>query len=619
MKDIPQNSHLQFDALVSFSTIANPRMMSNWGGNWLVTYLELSKEANIAALEKKFPDYLKKHMSGDNWKNYTLFLQPLKEVHANSVNITHDYHNYQKFDKSYTYIFSIIGIIVLIIACINFMNLSTARSAGRAKEVGIRKSIGAHRYQLSMQFLSESIMLCFISLILAVTFVKLSLPYVNRLSERELSFPLFTNPLLLAELLLATIIVGTFSGLYPAAYLSSFQASRVLKGSPQTGKNKGTFRNILVVGQFTGAIFLIIATIFAVRQLQFMRKKDPGFKKEQVIVIPLNDKTVPKYDAIKQELLSNNLVSAVSASYQRLGNNLHQTGVRYHGNGPVRELTSSQVVVDPDYLTLYQIPLVAGKNFSRDYASENGKSYIINEALAKELLKDDPKGTFNSLIGKNFGFGGLDSVGKIVGVAKDFNFNSLHHKIETLCIFNQKDWGFSEMSIRISQSKPSEAIAHIQSTWNRIVPGQAFEYTFLDEHFAQLYKADSTVSEIVGILATLAIIISCLGLLGLASYSAEKRTKEIGIRKVLGASIQSVVTLLSKDFVKLVFISNIIAWPLAWFVLDKWLQDFAYRINISWWVFLLAGVVALLIALLTVGFQAIRAAVMNPIRSLRSE
>ena len=619
LKNIPPNSHMQFDALVSFSTIFRPQMMENWGGNWLVTYLELAPNADIAAMEKKFPAYLKRHMSEDNWKHYELFLQPLKAVHSGSTNITHDYVNFQKFDKRYTYIFSIIGIIILVIACINFMNLSTARSAERAKEVGIRKSVGAERTQLAIQFIGESVLLSFIALILAVILAKLFLPYVINLSQRKLELPLFSNVPLLLAIMGGTVLVGFISGIYPAAYLSSFQPVKVLKGSIQSGRNKSTLRNVLVVGQFTGAIFLIIATTFAVRQLRFMQSKDPGFNKDQVMIIPLNNKSNEKFAPLKKELLNNTLITGVTGAQQKLGNNLHQTGVVFHGNGPARELTSSQVIVDPDYLEVYKIPLIAGRNFSDDYASDNAKAYIVNESLAKELLKDDPKAPLSSLLGRNFGFGGMDSAGQIVGVSKDFNFNSLHHKIETLCIFNQSDWGFGEMAIRINGQKAKETISFVESAWKKMVPDTPFEYSFLDEHFAELYKADSQVSKVVAVLAILAIIISCLGLFGLASYSAERKVKEIGIRKVLGASVQNITMLLSGNFLKLVLLSNLIAIPLAWWSINKWLQDFAYRIDITWWVFALAALIALLIALFTVSFQAIKAAVANPVKSLRTE
>ncbi len=618
LKNIPDNSHMQFDGLFSFSTIYNPRMLENWGGNWLITYLELAPNTDIAAMEKKFPDYLKRHMREDNWKFYELFLQPLKEVHANSSNITHDYINYQKFDKRHVYIFSVIGLIVLVIACINFMNLSTARSAGRAKEVGVRKSIGAKRGQVAFQFLVESILIAMMALILAIGFSFLILPAASRLSQRELVLPIFSNPLLLLLMLAGTIIVGMIAGLYPAAYLSSFRPVAVLKNAIQSGSNKGFLRNILVVTQFTGAVFLIIATIFAVKQLRFMQEKDPGFSREQVMVIPLNNTANRNYETIKQSLLTNTLIKGVTASQQRLGNNLHQTGVRFHGDTAVRELTSSQVVVDHDYLSLYDIKLVAGKNFS-DEPSENASTYIINESLAKELLKDDPKAPVESVLGKMFGFGGMDSSGRIIGVAKDFNFNSLHHKIETLCIFNQKNWGFGEMSVKINGANAKEAIDYIKNTWTKLVPDIPFDYKFLDEHFEEMYRADNQVSKIVAVLAGLAIIIACLGLFGLASYSAEKRTKEVGIRKVLGAGVFNLAALLSGSFVKLVFISIVIAWAIAWFALNKWLEDFAYRVEITWWVFAIAGLAAILIALITVSFQAIKAALMNPVNSLRSE
>ena len=461
LENVPKTSHLQFDGLFSFNTIIQPDNIENWGRNWLVTYLELSKNANVASIEKRFPDYLKRHMKEDGWKYYQLFLQSLKDVHANSMDITHDYQNYQKFDKTYTYIFSFVAIIVLLIACINFMNLSTARSAGRAKEIGIRKASGSGRFQLGMQFLGESVMLCFFSLILAILFVEMLLPYVNELSQRELKFSFFTNPLLIISLVLGTILVGIISGLYPAAYLSSFNATTVLKGAMQNGRKKLTFRNVLVVGQFAGAIFLMIATVLTVRQLNYMQKANIGFDREQVVTIPLGVQSGKNFDAIKDELLSKSNITAVTGSQQKLGNNLHQSGVRFHGDGPVREMASSQVVVDPDYLTLYKIKLVAGRNFSKANASDNGNAYIVNETLARELLKDTPGKPLDYLVGKNFGFGGMDSAGVIVGVCKDFNFNSLHHKIETLCILDKSDWGYAEMSVRISSDKAKEAIAEI--------------------------------------------------------------------------------------------------------------------------------------------------------------
>ena len=620
LQDIPQNSQQQFDALFSFSSIYRPKMMDNWGGNWLDTYLELAPNTNMTALEKKFPAYLKKYMAdGDGWKFYELFLLPLKEVHAGATDIGLDYLNYQKFDKKYTNIFFAIGLIELLIACINFMNLSTARSAERAKEVGIRKTIGARRWQLSAQFISESVVLSLIALVFAVLLVKLFLPSVNNLSQRHLDLPFFSNAATFFSIVAGTVLIGILAGLYPAAYLSSFVPVKVLKGSVQTGNNKSLLRNVLVVGQFSSAIFLMIATIFAVKQLNFMQAADPGFNREQVVTVPLDGITYKKFELVKQELLASTLVKGVTASQDQLGSHLDQTGVEFTGDGPKRQLTSTLLVVDHDYLSLYKISLLQGKNFSAEITG-NGKEYIINEALAKELLKDNPKAIPASLLGKHFGFDSAGViVGVIVGIAKNFNFNSLHYKIETLFLYNQKDWGFNTMSVKINGNKASMAIAFIQSVWKKEYPDHPFEYEFLDDHFADVYRADTQVSSVVGVLAGLAIIISCLGLFGLASYSAERRTKEVGIRKVLGASVQNITAMLSKDFLKYVLIATVIAWPLAWFTVYKWLQDYAYRIDISWWIFALAGAVACLIAFVTISFQAIKAATANPVKSLRTE
>jgi len=615
LENVPQNSQIQFDALIPFSTIARPDWMDNWGGNWLNTYFELAPNANIAALEKKFPDFLKRHMSGDRWKNYELFLLPLKEVHAGATDVGLDSFNYQQFDKRYTNIFSIIALIVLLIACINFMNLSTARSSERAREVGVRKSVGAARWQLSVQFIGESVMLSFIAMLLAIILVKLFLPSVNQLSQRELDFPIFSSWKLIVLLTSGTVLLGVLSGLYPAGYLSSFQPVKVLKGSVHTGKNKGLLRNILVVSQFSCAIFLIIATVFALKQLSYMENRPTGFDREQIVTVPLTDGADRKFDILKKDLLQNTLVSAVTASQDVLGSHLDQSGIEFKGEGPLRKLTSTRLIVDPDYLTTFKILLAKGRNFSSE-KSAGGKEYIINESLANELLKDDSNKDMSSLIGKHFGF---DSAGQIIGIAKDFNFNSLHHKIETMFMFNKTEWGFGNMSVKIKGDKAKEAIAFIQSVWQKNLPGIPFDYQFLDDHFKDVYRADSQISTIVGSMAILAIIISCLGLFGLASYSAEKRIKEVGIRKVLGASLQSVVMMLSKDFLKYVLIAALIAWPLSWLAVHSWLQDYAYRINISWWIFLVAVLVAIMIAFITISFQAIKAATANPVKSLRTE
>jgi putative ABC transport system permease protein len=614
--DPPANSHLQFDALLSFNTIINPDMANNWGGNWLHTFLELSPNTNPATLEAKFPAYLKEHMSsGEGWKYYDLFLMPMKDIHSGTTDFAIDRLNYLPFDKRYTRIFLAIALIVLLIAAVNFMNLSTARSAERAREVGIRKSIGALRLQLGLQFLGESLLLSFLALILATGLVAAAIPYVNTLSNRHLELVLYQNSWIIGAILLATGLLGFLSGIYPAAYLSSFQPVKVLKGLPQVGKVKGMLRNFLVVGQFTSAIFLIIATIFVYRQLKYMQDKDPGFVRDQLVNIRLDNVTGQKFDVLKKELSNNTLITGVTAAQDQLGSSLDQSGVNFKGDGPMRNLATTRLVVDPDYLRVYKIPVIYGNNFSHE-KSAGGREYIINEELAHELLKDEPKRSMPWLIGRTFGF---DTAGYIVGIAKDFNFNSLHNKIETMFMFNLPDRGFYTMSVRIDGARANQALDFIRTTWNRLNPDRPIEYQFLDDRFREVYHADQQVTSVVTFLAILAIFISCLGLFGLASYSAERRIKEIGIRKVMGASVQSIVRLLSRHFVRLVLWANLIAWPLAYFAIHRWLEDYAYRIAISWWVFLLAALLALAIALVTVSVLAFRAAVANPVKSLRSE
>ncbi len=617
MEDVPQNSHLQFDALFSFSSIYKPWMFNAWGGNWLTTYVVLKPGTNVAALEKNMPAYLKKYISDNEaWKFYELFFTPLSKVHAETADIGLDHMNYQKFDGTYTNLFGWLAIVVLVIACVNFINLTTARSAERAREVGVRKSIGAQRSQLTFQFLSETIMLALMALVIAVLLVELALPYVNNLSQRNLALNIFINPLLIPALIGVALIIGMLSGLYPAAVLSSFRPVKVLKGAITQGRGKAGLRNALVVVQFTSAAFLMIATVFVVKQLRFMQQRDPGFSRDQIVTITLDRISSQHYQDLKQELLGNTLIQGVTGAQDVLGSHLDQSGVEFQPeNGPLRNLATTRLIVDRDFLNLYNIKMAAGKNFSQD-GSGYGKEYIVNEALARELLKDNPKAPLRSLIGRRFGF---DSLGVITGVAKNFNFNSMHHKIETMFMFNVKDWGYSAMSVKIAAGKTAPALALIKAKWQSILPDRPFEYQFVDDHFNEVYQADNQVSQVVGILAGLAIFISCLGLLGLAAYSAQKRIKEIGIRKVLGATSQNIVMLFSGQFVKLVLLANVIALPLAWYVMHRWLEGFAYRIGVDWQIFVLVPVVSVLIALLTISIQSVKAALINPVKNLRTE
>jgi len=617
LKDLPQNSHLQFGAVISFNSVIKPDWINEWGNNWVRTYLELAPGTDMADLEQKFPDYLKKYMAQDEqWKSYQLFLLPLKDVHAKATDIGLDDLNYRKFDHSTTQVFFLIALIVLLIACVNFVNLSTARSSERAKEVGIRKAIGAGRPQLSLQFVGESVLLSLLAMVLAVALVKIALPFVGNFAERELDFPVYSNWKIALGLLSGTVALGIISGLYPAAYLSAFMPAKVLKNAIHSRKNKGFLRDSLVVGQFACAIFLMLATGLATKQLFYMRDQNPGFEREQVVNVSLNRVKIPQYEVLKKELLANTLVAGVTAAQDVLGSHLNQSGVEYKGDGNLRQLTGTRLIVDADYLSVYKIPLVAGHDFSSDKNNE-GREYILNEQMAKELLKESPGADLNFLLGKRFGF---DSTGQIIGIVKDFNFNSLHNKIETLFLCNMSErGGYTEMSVKIAGGQTKESVAFLQATWQKHFPDLPFKYEFLDDHFDTVYRTDAQVGIIVGTLAGLAILISCLGLFGLATYSTERRTKEIGVRKVLGASVASVTGLLAKDFLTLVLIAIVIASPVAYYFMQKWLANFAYRIDIQWWMFAIVGFSAVAIALLTVGFQSVRAALANPVKSLRSE
>lgn len=616
MKDVPETSHLQMDMVATITTEVKVDYADSWGGNWLVTYLELRDHANIAQLEKQFPAFLKKNLDKEGAKQYELFLQPLREVHSNSTDITHDYVNYQKFDRNNTYIFIIIALIVLGIACMNFVNLSTARSLSRAKEVGIRKTIGAARFQLAQQFIQESVLFTVIAMLVALLLSGLFIPYLNNLSGYHMSYLALFKPLPLSLLFVGTMLVALFSGAYPAFYLSSFRPSKVLKGSLQTGKSKGFGRNVLVVCQFAGANVLVIATVFVIRQLNFMQTNNPGFSKDQVIAVKCRENSGEKFLQLKQQFLKSPDIAYVTGSFQRLGNNLHQGGVRFTGIGPEREMATSHIRVDRDFLKLYDIKLLAGRDFRE---SDHGQAFLINETMAKEILKDAPGTPVEKLIGTSFGFQNRDKMGTIIGITRDFNFNSLHHKIETLTISNRDSMPFTEVSVKVAGNKVSEALAFMQSSWKTIVPDVAFEYTFLDEDFANLYKADTQLSRIVGILSGIAIIIAALGLFGLATYATEKRVKEIGVRKVFGASVRSITLLLNRDFLKPVLLASLIAWPIAWIILRAWLNHFAFRIELNVWVFLVTALLASLIAFITVSFRTLKAALSNPVNSLRTE
>jgi len=617
LANTPENSHLQFDALVSMATFTrrNPGFNNQWGSNFLNTYLVLRPDADLKAMEAKFPDFLVRHTGNKDINNfYTLFLQPLQEVHLSSTDIEHDYHNYRKFNGKYLDVFFIIGVFILLIASVNFMNLTTARAAHRWKEIGVRKTVGARKGQLFVQFIFESTLLAVIALVLALLFNLLFIPLLNELIGRQLSLlSLIDHPTELFGLLVITLALGLLTGIYPSLYLSSFNLSRILKGGASS-EGKSVFRGGLVVVQFGLALAMIVSTLIVLQQLSFMKNKDLGFTKDQMMLVPMNQEVNEKFETLKNELQANSNILGVTASGQRLGNNFHQWGFKVKADTGIVDITPSNVNVDYDYLKVYGIKLKQGRDFSKTHASDKGKSFIINESFARELGLKETVGT-----PAGHGWYHNDSLGTIIGVAEDFNFNSLHYKVNTLSMVVHPEWGYSEMSIKVDSRNVAEAIAVTKELWDKNITTFPFSYEFLDEHFAVLYRSDEQMSAVVAIMAALAILISCMGLFGLAAITTEKKTKEIGIRKVLGATETQITVLLSGNFTKLIALSFVIVSPVTYWLLSVWLENFAFRIFINPLAFLFGGILALIIALLTISYHTLRSARANPVNALRYE
>jgi putative ABC transport system permease protein len=618
LQDTPENSHLQFDALISMVTITReePDFNNRWGSNYMNTYMVLQAGTNIKNMEAKFPAFMSRHMKDnpDINKYYVLFLQRLDDVHLSSTDIEHDYNNYRKFNGSYLDVFSMIGIFILLIASVNFMNLTTARASHRWKEIGVRKSVGAKKGQLFTQFIFESVLLAVFALLLSVLLDLLFIPLLNQLIGRQLSFmSLLDQPMNIIIMATATLALGMLTGIYPSFYMTSFNMARVLKGGSKV-EGKSIFRSSLVVIQFGLALAMIVSTLIVVQQLSFMKNSDIGFNKDQMMLIDMNEEANKKFETMKTELLKSRFVQGVTASGQRLGNNFHQWGFKVKGDTGVMNITPSNVNVEYDYLKVYGIKIKEGRSFSKDRLTDNGLAFVINESLAKELGMKETIGT-----PAGHDWYPDDSLGTIVGVVEDFNFNSLHHKINTLSMVVHPDWGYDEMSVKIDGANANEAIAFIKNLWDKNVSSFPFTYTFLDQHFDLLYRSDQQMSSVVTIMASLAILISCMGLFGLAAITTERKTKEIGIRKALGATEAQITVLLSRNFTLLVIISFILVSPVTYWLLSSWLDTFAYRISINPLVFLLGGIIALFIALATISYHTIRSARANPVKSLRYE
>ena len=621
LENVPENSHLQFDVLQSITSVTHddPGFNQQFGSNYMVTYLEMTPQADLESLTEKMPEFLTRYMppSEDNPRDvndfYQIFFQALPEVHLNSMNIEHDYQNYRKFNGAYLNIFALVGIFILLIAAVNFMNLITARASHRWKEVGVRKTVGAMKSHLFAQFVLESVLLGLFAFVLAIAIDWVAVPALNTMIGRELSMDLFLGqPQLIFLALLVTLGLGFLAGIYPALYLASFDAVKVLKGGDMKSR-KSVFRSALVVLQFGLAIGMIVSTLIVVQQLKYMQDKDLGLNKDHILLVGMNQEANQAFETIRTELKKSTNIKGVTAAGQRLGNNFHQWGFKLRTDS-IKGLTPSNVNVDYDYLDVYDIKLKSGRKFSRDHTTDNGYAFIINESLAEELDLEEPVG-----VAAGHSWYPDDSLGTIIGVVEDFNFNSLHYEVNTLALVVHPDWGYEELSVKLDGNNIAAGIAEVERVWNELVPSWPFDYSFLDEHFAELYRSDQQMRSVVAIMAFLAILIACLGLFGLAAITTERKIKEIGIRKVLGASVWQILVHLSRSFALLVFLAFVVFSPITYLMMGQWLENFAYRINISPVVFILGGMMAILIALLTISFHTIRSAGSNPVEALRYE
>ncbi len=604
MRDIPENSSLKFDYVLPEVYYENDnKWLKEWGSNGIRTYVMLRENASAERVDTKIKRMVHRHDSAT--ANIDLFLQPYTEMYL--------YSNFENGKQDggrieYVRMFSIVAAFILVIACINFMNLATARSTKRAKEVGVRKVVGAGHRLLMGQFIGEAILIALMGMVLAIITVQALLPAFNALTEKKITLSL-SDPAIGVTLLGLTLFTGLLSGSYPAVFLSSLQPVRVLKGTLKFSAGAVWFRKGLVVFQFTLSILLIVGTVVVFRQVQYIKNKNLGLDRENLVYMPLEGDLKKGFEAFKQELEQVpgiKTVSKSSGNAMEVGSST--TSVSWKGKDPNDKILFSQLAVGHDFTEAMGIRIKEGRTFSRQFTTDTA-NYIVNEEAARRI-------GLKNIVGEELTFWG--KTGKIVGVMKNFHTQSLHMPIEPLVVRLRPEETYLVV-VRMEAGKTTEALAGMERVARKYNPAYPFQYDFADEEFARQYKSETVIGQLTTYFAFLAIFISCLGLFGLSAFTAEQRTKEMGIRKVLGASVTSLVTLLSKDFLKLVALAFVIAAPLAWYAAGRWLQNFEYKIQIGWWTFALAGVLALLIALLTVSFQSIRAALTNPVKSLRSE
>jgi putative ABC transport system permease protein len=599
MKNVPANSHMQFDCLTHPSFLYGESRLKTWSRD-CPSYVMLSSAADPEFVSEKISGALIRYYKDTNTE-YLISLQPIKKIHLSAFRGTDPI--------VYVYLFSIVAVIVLLIACINFTNLAMARSFKRAKEVGMRKVVGASRANIIRQFFGESFLLSSIAILISLLLVRLVLPAFNNLAQKDLALNFINHPILLVLLISITLVTGLIAGSYPALYLSSFQPVSIMKNLTGKGAKGQLIKKILIVFQFSAAIILIISTIMIFRQMSFIQNRDLGFDREQIVAVRTNQAVRGKYEVIKGRLLQNLDISNVTAASSiplDIGNN---NPVYWEGRGPEQYETINFVCVDYDYFETFGITMSHGRSFSREFPTDTG-NYIINETALEMTGYEDPIGRMFSM---------WEQEGEIIGVVKDFHGTSLHNEIRPIVFLLYKNLPYFYMFAKIDSMKIPATIGFIETTIKQAAPDYVLDYFFLDEYFNTQYWREIRLKEILKYFTMLAVFVSCLGMLGLVSFMAEQRTKEVAIRKVLGARNANIVGILSREFLILVGIANLLAWPVSYHFLNKWIRGFAFHTNIGWWIFVLSGAAALIIAFCTVSFRSLRAAVADPVDSLRYE
>lgn len=611
MADVERNSHLNFDVIVSMQqadTTSNfAQFLRSWRSISMVTYVELTSPENEENVETKMEELIRANNVGDNFK---VTLQPLKDVHLGSSGILFENYNLNKTDVNYVYTLAAVGLFVMLIASFNFMNLSTARSANRAQEVGVRKVFGAIRTQLINQFMIESIVLCFVSFLLAILLVALTSTLVNLPIEQNLAIFFVTNIEWILGSLIFILVLGVFSGSYPALLLSGYNPISILRGAFKTSSKGVLLRKSLVIFQFTISITMIIGTAIVYDQLQHQRNIDKGFDPEQVITLNVGHPSLQQsMPVLINKLEQSPDVVKTARTAGMPGRTFGRRGVQPEGASQEDTWIISVLGFDENFMDLMGMEITEGRGFDLDMQTDVQQAVLINEAMAKELTWNDP-------VGKKMTFGQQERI--VIGVVKDFHFANMRHKIEPLAMFFNPSQG-GNLAVKFTAKNTSETIAFIQSAWDELFPNSPLEYRFFDEEFGQQYASDERFGRLVFSFTWLAIFIACLGLFGLSAFTAEQKTKEIGVRKVLGASISGIVLLLSKQFSQLIGLAVLLAVPTAYYLMSSWLNDFEYRVDINWVWFVVSALAAILIALLTVTFQSVKAATINPSKSLRYE